>query len=170
MEHNPPPRHRRSIRLPGYNYAQAGIYFVTICTLGRECLFGAIEEAGAEDADLLLSEFGEVAWKCWQEIPSHFPRVELDSFVVMPNHVHGILIFDEKEITLAESQPDLTLETFGRPVPESLPTVIRSYKSATTQRINSYRETPGQKVWQRNYYEQIIRNDEVDAHSAIYCQ
>jgi len=75
-----------SSRLPGYDYSQNGMYFVTICTKGHEEFFGRIE-----DGEMVLSEIGIVANKFWQEIPKHFPFVILDEFVVMPNHVHGVL-------------------------------------------------------------------------------
>ena len=79
--------HRRPIRLKGYDYAQAGAYFVTIVTHDRACLFGDVVEG-----KMRLNEAGQIARQCWVEIPRHFPHVELDEFVVMPNHVHGILV------------------------------------------------------------------------------
>ena len=78
--------HRRSIRLKGYDYTQAGAYFVTICTHERKCLFGDIV-----DGNMILNDAGRFAEKCWTEIPAHFPHVALDEFVIMPNHIHGIL-------------------------------------------------------------------------------
>ncbi|MBK9124089.1 MAG: hypothetical protein IPM16_13370 [Chloroflexi bacterium] len=83
-------RHRRSIRLQGYDYTQSGAYFVTICTRDRTCLFGEIA-----DGTMTLNPVGEVVQACWDAIPTHFPTVELDAFVVMPNHVHGILVITD---------------------------------------------------------------------------
>ncbi len=83
---DPDVHHRRSIRLKGYDYAHPGAYFITICTHDRACLFGEIA-----DGEMILNEAGRIVEKCWREIPMHFPHVALDEFVVMPNHVHGIL-------------------------------------------------------------------------------
>ena len=81
-----PQRNRRSIRLKGYDYSWPGAYFVSICAHNRECLFGEIVNGG-----MVLNDAGRMAEQCWHNIPLHFPHVELDAFVVMPNHVHGIL-------------------------------------------------------------------------------
>ena len=86
MPYDPRKHHRRSIRLPGYDYTQAGAYFVTLVTHERACLFGEIV-----DGEMRLNEAGQAAERCWLDIPSHFPHAALDAFVIMPNHVHGIL-------------------------------------------------------------------------------
>ena len=90
MSYNPAKHHRRSIRLKGYDYSEAGIYFLTICTHQRECLFGEII-----DGEMKLIEFGKIVLECWQAIPKHFSRIELDEFIVMPNHIHGILVMKD---------------------------------------------------------------------------
>ena len=152
---------RRSIRLSGYNYTQAGAYFVTVCTYQRQCLFGAVIEG-----QMALNDVGKTAQTCWDEISAHFPHVELDAFVVMPNHVHGIIVI-AKDVGATHASPGVgrdtacraTAESFGKPVPGSLPTIVRSFKSAITRRINQSRDTPGQPVWQRNYFERIVRNE-----------
>ncbi len=83
--------HRRSTRLKGYDYTSAGAYFITICTHQRECLFGEIVQG-----EMQLNDFGQIAMDCWQTIPDHFSdRVRLDEFVIMPNHVHGILVIPD---------------------------------------------------------------------------
>jgi len=173
---------RRSVRLKGYDYSRAGAYFVTICTLNRECLFGEIKALGSEP---LLNECGEIALDCWNAIPGHFQGVELDEFVVMPNHVHGILIIhdhgrgtgwgDDRRGTAngdgcrgtgcdndrrgtACRAP--TTEKFGKPVAGSLPTIIRSFKSAVTKRIHERRGTSGCPVWHQNYYEHVVRDQD----------
>jgi hypothetical protein len=78
---------RRSIRLPGYDYAQDGAYFVTVCLHGRECLFGDVR-----DGQMVLNEAGRTVWAVWETLPARFPSIDLDMFVVMPNHVHGIIV------------------------------------------------------------------------------
>ncbi|MCI0596714.1 MAG: hypothetical protein L0Z48_09285, partial [candidate division Zixibacteria bacterium] len=87
MKYNPDVHHRRSIRLKEYDYAQAGAYFVTICTQGREGLFGGIKNGGME-----LNPAGQMVQTVWEELPRRFPDIELDEFIIMPNHVHGIIV------------------------------------------------------------------------------
>jgi len=163
--------HRRSIRIPEHDYTQPGAYFVTICTWQRQGILGEIKEG-----QMRLSEWGQVAAECWAAIPVHFARVVLDEWVIMPNHMHGILI-----ITDSTNPPDVgarqcraptsqcraptttpappAVEQFGHPVPGSIPTIIRSFKSIVTRRINSMRVVTTPPIWQRNYYEHIVRND-----------
>ena len=86
MKHDPDKHHRRSIRLKGYDYSQAGAYFVTICTQDRECLFGDIV-----DGEMRLNDAGHMVRDVWHKIPEHFPYADIDEFVVMPNHFHGII-------------------------------------------------------------------------------
>ena len=105
---------------------------------------------------MVLSPIGKIAQEYWVEIPEHFKHIELDEFVVMPNHIHGIIIINDNRRDTACRVPT---NQFGKPVPGSLPTIIRSYKSAVTKQINERRKRPGKKLWQRNFYEHIIRND-----------
>ncbi|GBD26328.1 hypothetical protein HRbin30_01660 [bacterium HR30] len=102
-----------------------------------------------------LNKFCEIARHCWLDIPAHFPRAELDAFVVMPNHVHGVIVIVDGRGTPCRAPT----ERFGRPVTGSIPAVIRSFKSAVTKHINEQRSTPGAQIWQRNYYEHIIRDE-----------
>ena len=90
MTFDPEKHHRRSIRLKGYDYAQAGAYFVTICTQHRACLFGEVV-----NGQMQLNDAGRFVEQCWLDIPHHFPHVELEAFVVMPNHVHGIIVITD---------------------------------------------------------------------------
>mgnify|MGYP002814623350 FL=1 len=90
MAYDPLRHHRRSIRLRGHDYSDPGEYYVTICTHNRECVLGEIK-----DGEMRLSNAGEIAETCWLEIPRHFPNVVLDEFVIMPDHMHGILILKE---------------------------------------------------------------------------
>ena len=98
MKYNPEKHHRRSIRLKNYDYASSGAYFVTIVTHGRQCLFGQIV-----DGQMRLNEWGAIAERCWMEIPQHYPYVILDAFVIMPNHIHGIIILNDVGVQKFES-------------------------------------------------------------------
>jgi REP element-mobilizing transposase RayT len=140
--------HRRSIRLKEYDYAQPGGYFVTIVTYQRDLLFGEIV-----DEEMVLNDFGKIADECWREIPEHFPNVKLGAYVVMPNHVHGIITITDGRGTIYRAP---TQEQFQKPVTGSIPTIIRTYKSAVTRLIGREHNATG--IWQRNYYEHIIRN------------
>ena len=151
-----PRHHRRSIRLTGYNYASPGAYLVTICAADRKCLFGDI----VADA-MRPNACGSVVVACWNEIPNHFPDVRLDEFALMPNHMHGILIIE------ACDKPDApthaagsTSQRFGAPTAQSLPTIVRSFKAAVTKRVRELAGKPDLEIWQRNYYEHVIRNEE----------
>jgi REP element-mobilizing transposase RayT len=86
MKYDPQKHHGRSIRLKGHDYTSPGAYFITICTHQRQCLFGEII-----DGEMQLNEFGKWVDACWKRLPTHFPHLQLDRFVVMPNHIHGIL-------------------------------------------------------------------------------
>ncbi len=160
MTYDPSRHHRRSIRLPGYDYTRAGAYFITIVTHDRACLFGDVV-----DGDMRLNESGEIAHAEWRRTAAIRPRVVVDAFVVMPNHLHGIVILTDDggrrgTLQRAPTQCAPATERFGQPTPGSIPTIVRLFKSATTKRINDMRGTPGLPVWQRNYYEHIIRDDE----------
>lgn len=146
-----PRRNRRSIRLFSYDYSQNGAYFVTVCTQNRECLFGEVVHG-----EMRLNHAGQIANQCWRNIPTHFPHVDIDEFILMPNHIHGILVIDGRGTACRAP----TGEQFGKPVSGSIPTIIRSFKSAATKRVNESHGTPGTKLWQRNYYEHIIRDDD----------
>lgn len=145
-------RHRRSLRLKGYDYKQAGVYFVSMCTLNRTCFFGDIV-----NGEMMLNAEGQIVAEEWIKTAEIRNNIELDEWVVMPNHFHGILVINECRGT-ARRAP--TVEQFGKPVSNSIPTIIRSFKSAVTKRINELRNSPGAKIWQRNYYEHIIRNED----------
>jgi len=151
-----PRHHRRSIRLQGYDYTQARAYFVTMCARHRECLFGEVM-----DGKMLLNTAGNIVDECWRAIPVHFKHTALDTFVVMPNHIHGIIVIANVVVGARHAvplQPSDNTERFGQPIPGSLPTIVRSFKSAATRRINEMRDSPGATLWQRNYYEHVIRN------------
>jgi putative transposase len=154
---DPKKHHRRSIRLQGYDYSQAGAYFVTIIAYQRECLFGEIV-----DGELELNDFGKIADECWRAIPEHFPFVELGAYVVMPNHVHGIIVITDVGAHVGAQQccaPTRAPTTTDHKInvkPGSLGAIVRSFKSAVSYRINKEHNATG--IWQRNYYEHIIHN------------
>ncbi len=156
--------HRRSVRLKNYDYSQVGAYFVTITVHQRISLFGEIT-----NGKISLNAYGKIVQSCWEQIPNHFKLVESIAYVVMPNHIHGIIIITDRigaqhsgvgNIVRARHAVPLRnkFETFAQPVTGSLPTIIRSFKSAVTKRINLLRDTPAATVWQRNYYEHVIRS------------
>ncbi|HPD60876.1 MAG TPA: transposase [Thermodesulfobacteriota bacterium] len=150
MKYNSDIHHRKSIRLRHYDYSKPGAYFITICTHNRECLFGKI--IGRK---MVLNNKGKITRHYWLEIPRHFPNVVLDEYIIMPNHVHGIIVLDNS-VGARHAVPLHQTEQFGRPTRKSIPTIIRSFKSAVTHQIN---QIPGASVWQHNYYEHIIRNE-----------
>lgn len=151
---------RHSIRLKGYDYAQPGAYFVTMATYQRECLFGEIM-----NGEMQLNVCGHSAETCWRAIPEHFPNVELGAYVIMPNHLHGILVINDKNDRGGTIYRAPTGEQFGKPVSGSLPTIIRTFKAAVTRDLG--RKFDMHNIWQRNYgacpersrREHIIRNE-----------
>jgi putative transposase len=142
-----------SIRLQGYDYTQDGAYFVTLCTHQRALLFGDVV-----GDDMELNTLGCIVLEEWERTATLRPYIELDAFVIMPNHLHGIIIINWGDVGARRAVP-LQTEWFGKPVSDSIPTVVRAFKSATTRRVNQVRLTPGEPVWQRNYYEHIIRSE-----------
>lgn len=187
MKYNPQKHHRRSIRLKEYDYTQAGAYFITICTWQRECLFGNVV-----NREMQLSRYGEAVRFNWDYLPKRYPYVKLDAFIIMPNHIHGIIFLidnannmhsvgadleiildrktsrggfnqyifreiDNPKKPAPTAQPALTKSTIKR---HGLPEVVRGFKTFSARRINQLRCMAGVPVWQRNYYEHIIRNEE----------
>ena len=150
MQYNPDKHHRRSIRLQGYDYSQPGIYFITICTKNHECLFGEIL-----NGEMRLNEFGKIAHQCWLEIPQHFPHVQLDEFVVMPDHIHGIIVLNNIVVVVVGVQniePLQNQNAYQHIIPRSIGSIIRGFKIGVTKKFRQ--NTDIYVVWQRNYYEQ----------------
>ncbi len=140
---------RHSIRLKHYDYSQAGAYFVTICTKDKSCLFGEIV-----DGLMGLNHFGEVVQTCWNDLAKHYPHAESDVFVVMPNHVHGIIVLGDLSDVRAGLKPAPTVvKRCG------LSEIIRAFKTFSSRQINELRGRHRIPVWQRNYYEHVIRNE-----------
>jgi REP element-mobilizing transposase RayT len=128
---------RKGQRLREFDYTRAGHYFITVCTLDRRCLFGEIRDGG-----LAPSAIGRVVEQCWRDLPTRFDVVELDAFVLMPNHVHGLLRIGESART-------------------SLPDLLRVFKSQSAHLSRALRSAVQAPMWQRGYYERIVR-DEAD--------
>jgi REP element-mobilizing transposase RayT len=216
MIYNPSSHHRRSIRLKGYDYSQEGLYFITLCTQNRACLFGKIE-----DGKMMLNDAGRIANECWLNIPNHFPNVILHEFIIMPNHVHGIIQlvgannYSPEKISSEFSSPEKISQELnsselnspeynlsenqltkignnhldgvgndlndnhsnhgannvsinhgaknvsplrGHSPSKTIGSIVRGYKIGVTNwfRYNGNSE----KIWQRNYWEHIIRHEQ----------
>ena len=150
---NPEIHHRRSIRLKRHDYSHAGAYFVTVCSQYRECLFGNVV-----DGEMILNDAGKMVRDVWHELPSRFPLIQLDSFIVMPNHVHAIINIVGAALALPQKHAERKMgAASGAPI--TLAIVIRALKSISSIRVNRLLSRQGQSLWQRNYYEHIIRND-----------
>jgi len=152
-KYDPARYQRRSIRLPAYDYAQPGAYFLTVVTHQRQCLFGE-----TVDGRVLLSGHGEAVEQEWLRSTQIRREIQLDAFVVMPNHIHGIVIVGAHGRAPLLHRSPLRSAPLHRS-PRSLSSFVAGFKSAVTKRINEMRGTPGLLVWQRNYYEHVIRND-----------
>ena len=164
MKYDPARHHRQSIRLRGYDYTQAGAYFVTIVVRGRECLLGDV--IGGE---MRLNDYGRAVAAEWQKIPARFPHVTTDASIVMPNHLHGIIVIGDGvgaklppthamaySKSLAGASP---LRPTGT-TPGSLGAIMQNFKSTSTRQVNALRRTSGLPLWQRNYFERIIRDEQ----------
>jgi REP element-mobilizing transposase RayT len=174
--YDPDRHHRRSIRLEGYDYTQAGAYFVTVCTQDRACLFGDVIEG-----EMRLNDAGRMVTAIWDDIPSRHPSTGTDAFVVMPNHVHGIILVGAplvgaRSVVGARSDVRPTAGTTtpngattrvaptGDPKRPSLGDIVGAFKSITTNEYalggtsGGWPPFPG-RLWQRNFYEHIVRND-----------
>lgn len=185
MSHDFP--YRQTIRLPGYDYSRNGLYFVTICTHNCENLFGDIVGAGSKPAQLnehlddnistklvkmSLNEYGEIIKQTWFDIINHNQGIKLHNYVVMPNHFHGIIEIDNDMADIQQANEPLSraglersMEPLSRaglepaPTKVSLSEIVRQLKTFSAKRINSIRKTPGLSVWQRSYYDHIIRDE-----------
>jgi len=153
--------HRRSIRLKGYDYSQPGAYFITITTWQGEWLFGEILEN-----EMRLNPNGDLVAKILHSLQNYFP-VQIDPWIVMPNHVHAIIHLEDSgtgEASAVKTDLNHSRRADASPsangtIPGTLGTIVQNYKSVTARQINRLRGTPGQPVWHRNYFERIIRND-----------
>jgi putative transposase len=162
MKYNPQIHHRQSMRLKGYDYSKAGLYFITICTHNGINLYGNIE-----NEKMILNNAGNIANDCWIEIPKHFPNAVLHNYVIMPNHVHGIIELIDKNgcgnidnagiqnfETLQNPQPQQN--QFQKIIPRSVGSIIRGFKIGVTKWFRN--NTDIHTVWQHNFHERIIRS------------
>ena len=179
--YNPNIHNRRSIRLKGYDYSQPGLYFITMCTKDRQHLFGHVERG-----KMIYNAFGEIAYKEWTKTAEIRDNVDILEYVIMPNHMHGIVLIKGDMIVesvgpvgpvgayghtppLGNTPPQQSnkLSQFKSPS-KTIGAIVRGYKGAVTKQINILRQMPGVPVWQRNYYEHIIRNERAYQRIAEY--
>lgn len=154
--HNPNIHHRRSVRLREYDYRSFGAYFITICTYERRSLFGNIREG-----EVTLSEMGAYVRAEWMRTAEMRPHVMLDAFVVMPNHFHAVVLFEDMSLSSENDGTATSRACCCTPLPQApvaLGAVVNGFKASVTTRINTLRNTPGVPVWQRNYHEHIVRS------------
>ena len=190
MPYNSNLHNRNSIRMQGYDYTQIGSYFITICTRHKECLLGEIT-----DGKMKLSSLGEIVYCQWLQLPNRFSNIILDAFIIMPNHIHGIVIINGENPPrrgeagdtrhnssannlISPASPDLpnreplqllksnpcSPKNYKKPhgtIPGSVGAIIQNYKSLTSRKINTLFRAKTTTIWQRNFYEHIIR-DEMD--------
>jgi REP element-mobilizing transposase RayT len=147
MIYDPDSHHRRSIRLQAFDYSRDGAYFLTICTVGRDCLFGEIV-----DSVMRLNAAGQAVADSWNWMALQYPYVRIDEWALMPNHFHGIIVIATND-GRGGSRTAPTAKT------KPLGQLVGAFKTVSTKRVNLLRHTPGTPVWQRNYYERVLRND-----------
>jgi putative transposase len=163
LKFDPQTHHRRSIRLKGYDYSQPGAYFVTLVTWHRECLFGEIF-----DGYCRLSAAGIIIESELRKIEDNFPGIKLDEYVVMPNHLHAIIWITERRgeafnaISALNASPQPNGNSPQPPKgtqPGSLGAFLQNFKSVSTRKINQNTHSHGRMIWQRDYFERIIRDE-----------
>ena len=140
---------KNSLRKPGYDYRMPGYYFVTIDTYEKECLFGDVQ-----NGKMILNEPGTVASHHWLQIPKHHPTVQLDEYIVMPNHLHGIIVLKGNPIDILTEQETGNFQ----PQKKSLSLFIRTYKAAVTRNIHRKFPSSPERIWHRSFHDRIIRN------------
>ncbi len=146
-----PNYHRRSIRLPDFDYAQEGMYYVTICSAGRAELFGQLIGDRIE-----LSDYGRIAHNEWHRTPHIRSNVTLQDLVIMPDHMHAILTITDRRGVLHTPSSHQRL----RSPSQTLGSIVRGFKAASTKKINAARDALNAEVWQRNYYEHVVRDEQ----------
>ena len=145
--------HNNSIRLRGFDYSKRGIYFITICTADKNFYFGNIK-----DSKMIYSQIGKLTHKFWTDIPIHFDHVKLDVFLIMPDHLHSLLILDYCERPKHKTyHVPYSFEKFGKPTRGTIPTIVRSFKSAVTRWC--HKNGHSYFKWQPRYYDHIVRDD-----------
>ena len=152
-------RERKLNRLKNYDYSAPGFYFITICTQNRKCFFGEIV-----NQELILNNIGSIAKSFWEEIPDHFPESIIDEFVIMPNHIHGIIQIIDQSIMpngYINFSPRIQMRSEQNQIADrtkmTIPKIVHGFKSSVTRMINENYEINFQ--WQKSYYDRIIRNE-----------
>jgi len=178
MPYNPSLHNRHSIRLQGYDYSQSGAYFITICTDKKKNYFGEIV-----NGDVKLNLEGQYAFHQWKMIPQRFGNVEVDEFIIMPNHIHGIIVIrsgrgegsDNKDLSgkqrlLSDPSPLQAHEKIqlNGTVPGSIGAIVQNFKSNISRKINALPKMQGVTIWQKNFYDHIIRDEEDYARIVEY--
>lgn len=138
------PVRRHALRLRDHDYSQAGMYFVTACTQGRACLFGEVI-----DGEMHVNDAGKAVQAVWHKLPEHYRPIALDEFVVMPNHMHGIIVMHPAGAGLKPA-----------PTTHGVSEIMRAFKTFSSRHINQIRQTPGNQIWQRSFWDRIIRNED----------
>ncbi len=157
MSYNPQVHHRQSIRLRKFNYAQPGFYFITICTAQRQMLFGHIA-----DAEMHLNDLGRLAHQHWQMLPNHYPNLHLHDFIIMPNHMHGIIQLVGAQFIAPKNQKEINQGAINQGAINRAPTVgdiVRGFKARVTYTAHVQGILLGAPAWQRNYHEHVIRDE-----------
>jgi len=163
-----------SIRLNDFDYSKNGAYFVTICTRNNEYIWGNVN-----DQLMNMTRQGEIVKECWLALPLHYCNCTLDEFIVMPNHVHGVVIINNDIIETSFKQDNIVAETGLKPdtvvvetglkpvstvgrvaKPYSLSEIIRGFKTFSARKVNEYQNTRGKPFWQERFYDRIVRNEE----------
>lgn len=189
--YNPAIHHRKSIRLKDYDYAKEGLYFITICCHENACLLGEIREENNDLlSEMILNEAGKVAEMCWVNIPTHFPNIILHEYVIMPNHIHGIIEISPKIMRTNQYSPHnddgrtkgvsfrhspnsdtdniraKNISPLPRSPSKTIGSVVRGFKIGVTKWFRQ--NTDVHNVWQRNYYDIIIRDDKAYQNISSY--
>jgi REP element-mobilizing transposase RayT len=173
MKYDPDKHHRKSIRIPGYDYSQKGWYFVTICINHYELLLGDVV-----DGEMVLNEIGKLVVYHWIRLPQHFKHIELDQYQIMPNHLHGIIhiirkMTNDGDNTVGAMHSNLNNQTrqnniagnaspvqrLHGTIPGSLGAIMQNFQSITCRKIHKINKTLGSRLWQRNYWEHVIRDE-----------
>ncbi|PCI24122.1 hypothetical protein COB57_05775 [Candidatus Peregrinibacteria bacterium] len=147
MQYNSDIHHRQSSRLSEYDYSQRGLYFITICTHNQQHIFGKVTIS----QEISLSKGGIMAKIFWEKIPQHYTHITLKSFIIMPNHIHGILQIQQN------TNNDRSSHHFQKTLPNSIGSIVRGYKIAVTKWFRSH--TDIHTIWQKNYHDHIIRDE-----------
>jgi len=152
---------RRSLRLQGFDYSQPGAYFVTMCTDGRRPLFGEVL-----DNRVVLAPAGKIVAQAWEWLADQYTSLELDAWVLMPNHLHGILVIhDDAYLGIGRGGSRPSTCGFGQvtaPTPsirKPIGSLVGAFKTVSTKDVNVLRGRPGARLWQRGYYERVLRDE-----------